>query len=159
MRPGRGQRSSRCNVAQSATERKSLILKRRALRAPLCGRGGSSVGAREELESVAPRVLGEEPVDTRKLLIPANRGSGIPQALGESAQLGGRPAKRGMSFTGGRERLLNPDMQLPVTERKPNSTASPERLGLLEFGQADQSAVEPPRLRLAGRGGGNLHMV
>jgi hypothetical protein len=64
-----------------------------------------------------------------------------------------------MSFTGGGKRLLNPDMQLPITERKPHSTTSPERLGLLEFGQADQSAVEPACLRLAGQRGGNLHMV
>ena len=130
-----------------------------ALRAPSLWQGSSSVGACEELESVAPRVLGEEPADPRKLLIPANRGPGILQAPGDSAQPGRRPTKCGMSFTGGRERLRNPNVQLPVTERKPHSTASPERRRLLEFEQANQSAVEPPRVTLAGRRGGNLHMV
>ena len=81
------------------------------------------------------------------------------QAPSDGAQPGGRPAQRRMSFTGGGERLLNPDMQLPITERKPHSATSPERLGFLEFGQADQSAVEPACLRLASRRCGNLHMV
>lgn len=64
-----------------------------------------------------------------------------------------------MRLGGRSEGLFNADVQLRVAETKPCPASSSERLRLLQFGQPDQRAVAPARLRLATRRRGDLHVI
>jgi hypothetical protein len=58
-----------------------------------------------------------------------------------------------------RELRLDPDMELLTAGLEPDASASAERLGLDQLGQAKQLAEEPPRRLLAPAWRGDLHMV
>jgi hypothetical protein len=59
----------------------------------------------------------------------------------------------------GRELVLDAYMQLQFSATKPDPAPSAQPLRLLDLSQAQQSAVEAPRVGLAASRGGNLHMV
>jgi hypothetical protein len=64
-----------------------------------------------------------------------------------------------MCLAGWNERVCNADVQLRIAHAKPRPAAYPERLGLLQFGEPDQRAVEPARLRLATGRRIDLHVI
>jgi hypothetical protein len=113
----------------------------------------------EELEPVSPRIVGEEPTDARQRLIPPHRYAGCRQPSGNRLQIIDVEAQRGMRFVRRHERLLHADVKLSLADAKPDAAAISQQAGLVEFGQADQSAVEPARLDLASRWRGDLHMI
>ena len=59
----------------------------------------------------------------------------------------------------GREVLRHADVKLMRPAGKPDPTAAPESLRLLQLGEADQFSVERPRSALASDRRGDLHVV
>jgi hypothetical protein len=67
--------------------------------------------------------------------------------------------QRRMGISGGREVLLDTDVELLSTDADPDSSTTCEGLGLLDLGEPEQYTEESPRLRLAAGSRDQLHVV
>src|SRR5579875_1926202 len=117
------------------------------------------IDGRQQLDPVAPGIGGVEAAESRQRVVPLHRRARFDEPRCERVERGGVETERGMRFPRRRERILDADVQLPVAEREPRPAALPQRLGLLELGQAEQLAEEAPRLALAAAGSRDLDVV
>ena len=86
--------------------------------------------------------------------------AGRHQHLGQRVELRvGADAQAGMGLAGGREVLVDADVQLLRADREPDAAARSQLLGLLELAEPQQAAVEAARLALGAGRRGHLHVV
>jgi hypothetical protein len=64
-----------------------------------------------------------------------------------------------MSFSGRLERLGDTHVELLIAHGKPDAAADSQSRGLLQLRQAQELAVEAPRLAFAARRSGDLHVI
>ena len=125
----------------------------------LWGLGIFGAKYREELDAVAPRICRVEAPGARKRVVPLDLLSGVQEPLRESIELAPVESKRGMRLLRRREGILDADVQLLISERKPDAASRLERLGLLDLLEAENTAEESTRIGLASRRRGQLHVV
>src|SRR3954467_645929 len=131
---------------------------RRRTRSPRWGRSACCRGAgrrADQLEPVAPRVLGVEAPGDRVVVGPGDAGAG--QALGELVER--VDLERRVRLRGGLEVLLHADVELLPADLEPHAAAASQRLRLLELREAEHPAAERPRLVLAVRRRRDLDVI
>jgi hypothetical protein len=94
----------------------------------------------EEFEAVAPGVFGVETADAGERVVVSNLDAANEQGLAQFVEVG--YDEGGMSFSGGEEMFFDADVELLRTALEPAAAARAERLGLLDFGQAEERAIK-----------------
>ncbi len=110
-----------------------------------------------ELEAVAEGIGGEEASGARNRLVGPRLDARVVQAGAEPVQVGRDEARVGLQR--GREPIGDADVQLLAARPEPATSARLERVGLRQFLQTEQCAVEGARRVLAAGGCGDLHVI
>jgi lipopolysaccharide/colanic/teichoic acid biosynthesis glycosyltransferase len=110
-----------------------------------------------QLEAVAEGIGHVDTLDARKRPIRRHLDPLPAEAAGERCEIGDDEAR--VRLAGRRERLLDAHVQLLLARAEPAAAARRQRLRLRQLLQAEQAAVERPRLRLAPRGRGDLNVI
>jgi hypothetical protein len=86
--------------------------------------------------------------------------AGGAEPVGQRVEVGdGADPQARMSLAGGREGLLDADVQLAAAAAEPRAAARRERGGLRHLAHAEQTAVERARSLLAAGRSGDLNVV
>ena len=116
--------------------------------------GGSGLS---DLEPVAERIGDVDPLDTGDRVVERDVAAGGAQPAGEPGEVVGDETRVGLARRG--ERFLDADVELLRTCAEPAAAARCEPGRLRDLLEAEQPAVERPRIALAARRRSDLHVV
>lgn len=111
----------------------------------------------EEFEAVAPGIFGVEAAGAGDGSVVGNFYASGEQRLAKFVEVGGDEG--GVSFLGGAEIGFDADVELLGAAFEPTAAAGAERLGLFDFGHAEEGAVEFAGGRFAARRSGDLEVI
>jgi hypothetical protein len=122
--------------------------------------GSASGFGRDELQPIAPGILGEEPCCLADLLVIACRNARELEPPLEGLKRGFvREAQRRVRLLRGAKVLLYANVDLLRTALKPRAAPNSQRGRFDQFGQAEQLAEESTRIGLATGRSRDLHVV
>jgi lipopolysaccharide/colanic/teichoic acid biosynthesis glycosyltransferase len=110
-----------------------------------------------ELEAVPEGIGDVDAVDARERVVGRDADARAAEPRRQRAEVLDDQTR--MRLPGGRERLLDADVQLGASRPEPAPAAGPQRLGLRDLLEPEQAAVERPGFGLAAARRGDLDVV
>jgi hypothetical protein len=111
----------------------------------------------QEFEPVAPRIVGKEAARPREILVILNLHAARNKSLAQFVEVGN--CKGGMSFPGGPEVFLDPDVQLPIAALKPATSSIAQHRRFFNLRHSQKSPVKFPRRRFTPLRRRNLQVI
>src|SRR5262245_42370162 len=109
-----------------------------------------------KLQTVAERVVDEEAIDIRDPVVVLERHAGRPESRPNPAEVVGDESRVRLPRRG--ERLLDAEVEFLRSSAEPHPASRPDRLGLRDLLETEQSPVERARLVLDSPRHGHLHV-